>query len=91
MRPIDMVLALPAMLLAVALIAIIGPGSNIATLAIAVIYMPILARVVRSSTLVVVSQTYIESARARGTGRGRSSRATCCPTRSVPRSCRRRS
>ena len=67
MRPIDMVLALPAMLLAVALIAIIGPGSNIATLAIAVIYMPILARVVRSSSLVVVSQTYIEAARARGT------------------------
>jgi peptide/nickel transport system permease protein len=67
MRPIDMVLALPAMLLAVALIAIIGPGSNISALAIAVIYMPILARVVRSSTLVVVSQTYIEAARARGT------------------------
>ena len=70
MRPIDMVLALPAMLLAVALIAIIGPGSNIALLAIAVIYMPILARVVRSSTLVVVAQTYIEAARARGTRSG---------------------
>ena len=67
MRPIDMVLALPAMLLAVALIAIIGPGTNIAAIAIAVIYMPILARVVRSSTLVVASQTYIEAARARGT------------------------
>jgi peptide/nickel transport system permease protein len=67
MRPIDMVLALPAMLLAVALIAIIGPGANISAIAIAVIYMPILARVVRSSTLVVVSQTYIEAARARGT------------------------
>jgi len=67
MRPIDMVLALPALLLAVALIAIIGPGSNVALLAIAVIYMPILARVIRSSTLVVASQTYIEAARARGT------------------------
>jgi peptide/nickel transport system permease protein len=67
MRPIDMVLALPAMLLAVALIAIIGPGANVSAIAIAVIYMPILARVVRSSTLVVVSQTYIEAARARGT------------------------
>jgi peptide/nickel transport system permease protein len=67
MRPIDMVLALPAMLLAVALIAIIGPGSNVALLAIAVIYLPILARVVRSSTLVVTAQTYIEAARARGT------------------------
>jgi peptide/nickel transport system permease protein len=67
MRPIDMVLALPAMLLAVALIAIIGPGTNISAIAIAVIYMPILARVVRSSTLVVASQTYVEAARARGT------------------------
>ncbi len=66
MRPIDMLLALPALLLAVALIAILGPGSVIALLAIAVIYIPILARVVRSSTLVVASQTYVEGARARG-------------------------
>jgi peptide/nickel transport system permease protein len=67
MRPIDKMLALPALLLAVALIAIVGPGSDIALFAIAVIYMPILARVVRSSTLVVGSQTYVEAARARGT------------------------
>jgi peptide/nickel transport system permease protein len=66
MRPIDMLLALPALLLAVALIAILGPGSLIALLAIAVIYIPILARVVRSSTLVVSVQTYVEAARARG-------------------------
>jgi peptide/nickel transport system permease protein len=66
MRPIDMLLALPALLLAVALIAILGPGSLIALLAIAVIYTPILSRVVRSSTLVVSSQTYVEGARARG-------------------------
>ena len=68
MRPIDMLLALPALLLAVALIAILGPGSVIALLAIAVIYIPILARVARSSTLVVASQTYVEGARARGSG-----------------------
>jgi peptide/nickel transport system permease protein len=66
MRPIDMLLALPALLLAVALIAILGPSSLIALLAIAVIYIPILARVVRSSTLVVSAQTYVEGARARG-------------------------
>jgi peptide/nickel transport system permease protein len=66
MRPIDMLLALPALLLAVALIAILGPGTLIALLAIAVIYIPILARVVRSSTLVVATQTYVEGARARG-------------------------
>ena len=67
-RPIDMLLALPALLLAVALIAVIGPGTSIAMFAIAVIYVPILARVVRSSTLVVASQTYVEGARARGAG-----------------------
>ena len=66
MRAVDLLLAFPALLLAISLIAILGPGSLVALLAIAVIYMPILARVVRSSTLVVVSQTYIESARARG-------------------------
>jgi peptide/nickel transport system permease protein len=67
MRPIDILLALPALLLAVALIAIVGPGSLIALLAIAIIYVPILARVIRSSTLVVTAQTYVEGARARGT------------------------
>jgi peptide/nickel transport system permease protein len=66
MRPIDMLLALPALLLAVGLIAIVGPGSLIALVAIALIYIPILARVVRSSTLVVQSQAFIEAARARG-------------------------
>ena len=71
MRPVDMLLALPALLLAIALIAIVGPGSLIALLAIAVIYVPILARVIRSSTLVVTSQTYIEAARARGASSGR--------------------
>jgi peptide/nickel transport system permease protein len=65
-RPIDMLLALPALLLAVALIAVIGPGTSIALFAIAVIYVPILARVARASTLVVASQTYVEGARARG-------------------------
>ncbi|MDQ2951172.1 MAG: ABC transporter permease, partial [Chloroflexota bacterium] len=66
MRPVDMLLALPALLLAIALIAIVGPGSLIALLSISVIYVPILARVIRSSTLVVTSQTFVEGARARG-------------------------
>jgi len=66
MRPIEMLLALPALLLAVSLIAIVGPGSLVALLAIAVIYLPIIARVVRSSALVVSTQPYVEAARARG-------------------------
>jgi peptide/nickel transport system permease protein len=68
MRPLDMVLALPALLLAVSLIAILGPGSGVALVAIAVVYMPILARVLRSSVLVVRERPYVTAARARGVG-----------------------
>lgn len=70
MRPLDLLLALPAMLLAVSLIAILGPGTLIALLAIAVIYLPILARVVRGSVLGVRTEAYVEGARARGVGDG---------------------
>ena len=66
MRPVDLLLALPAMLLAVSLIAILGPGTLIALFAIAVIYLPILARVVRGSVLSVRTEAYVEGARARG-------------------------
>jgi peptide/nickel transport system permease protein len=66
MRPLDMVLSLPALLLAVSLIAILGQGSGVALVAIAVIYLPILARVLRSSVLVVRERPYVVAARARG-------------------------
>jgi len=65
-RSIDMILVLPAMLLAITFIAILGPGSVVAALAIAVIYLPILARVMRASTLVVTRNDYVAGARARG-------------------------
>lgn len=65
-RSVDMILVLPAMLLAITFIAILGPGSVVATLAIAVIYLPILARVMRTSTLVVTRNDYVAGSRARG-------------------------
>lgn len=65
-RALDMLLVLPAMLLAITLIAILGPGSAVAALAIAMIYLPILARVMRTSTLVVISNDYVAGSRARG-------------------------
>lgn len=67
-RTLDMVLVFPALLLAITFIAILGPGSTVAALAIAVIYLPILARVMRSSTLVVVRNEYVVGARAHGAG-----------------------
>lgn len=65
-RPLDMLLVLPPLLLAVSLIAILGPGAVIAGVAIALIYLPILARVMRASALEVSSHAYIEGARSRG-------------------------
>jgi peptide/nickel transport system permease protein len=66
MRPVDLLLALPALLLAISLISITGPGELVALFAIATIYLPILARVVRSSVLAVSRELYVEGARARG-------------------------
>lgn len=67
-RPLEMLLVLPALLLAISLIAIVGPGATVAALAIALIYLPILARVMRASTLSVAGLGYVEGARARGAG-----------------------
>lgn len=71
MRPVDLLLALPALLLAISLISIVGPGELVALFAIATIYLPILARVVRSSVLAVSREVYVEGARARGVSHAR--------------------
>ena len=65
-RVLDMILVFPALLLAITFIAILGPGSVIAAIAIAVIYLPILARVMRTSTLIVSRNDFVAGARARG-------------------------
>ena len=66
MRPLDLLLALPALLLAITLIAIIGPGAAVAMIAISIIYLPIVARVVRGSVMLVKGLPYVDGARARG-------------------------
>lgn len=66
MRPLDLLLSLPALLLAISLIAIVGPGAVVTLIAIALIYVPIVARVVRGSVMVTKSLPYVDGARARG-------------------------
>jgi peptide/nickel transport system permease protein len=66
MRAIDLLLSFPALLLAISLIAILGPGNVVALIAIAVVYLPILARVMRGAALVVRNQPYVLGARTRG-------------------------
>lgn len=67
-RLIDIMLAFPAILLAISLIAILGQGEAVIIIAIAAIYTPIITRVLRSSVLDVKSTAYVEGARARGAG-----------------------
>jgi peptide/nickel transport system permease protein len=66
MRVMDGLMAFPAIVLAVALMAALGPSVLNVILAIGVVYAPRVARVVRGSVLVVREMTYVESARALG-------------------------
>ncbi|MFO7683026.1 MAG: ABC transporter permease [Chloroflexota bacterium] len=66
MRTMDIVLAFPFFLLAIALVFVLGPSLNNAMLAIAIISIPSYARVVRSTVLSVRETDYVEASRALG-------------------------
>nr|MBC7244695.1 ABC transporter permease [Chloroflexota bacterium] len=66
MRFMDIALAFPAMLLAIAIVAILGPGLMNMLIAIALVSIPTYARLVRSQVLSVKAQDYILAARAIG-------------------------
>jgi peptide/nickel transport system permease protein len=71
MRTMDVVLAFPYILLAIAIVAILGPGLRNAMIAIGIVYVPHYARVVRGSVLAVRAREYVEAARALGARDGR--------------------
>jgi peptide/nickel transport system permease protein len=66
MRVMDGLMAFPAIVLAIALMAVLGPSVINVIAAIAVVYSPRVARVVRGSVLVVRETSYVEAARALG-------------------------
>ncbi|WP_226779943.1 ABC transporter permease [Oceaniglobus trochenteri] len=66
MRLMDVIFAFPILLLAIAVIAILGANSFSAALAIAVVYTPIFARLLRGPALVICESEYVEGARAIG-------------------------
>jgi peptide/nickel transport system permease protein len=68
MRVLDVFFAFPTVLLAIALISVLGSGTGVLILAIGTIYVPYIARVVRGSALVIKEELYVEGARARGAG-----------------------
>jgi peptide/nickel transport system permease protein len=66
MRVMDMVFAFPAILLAIAILAVLGPGITNAMIAIGIVYTPIFARVTRGSVLSVREEVYVRAARSLG-------------------------
>jgi peptide/nickel transport system ATP-binding protein/peptide/nickel transport system permease protein len=68
MRVVDILLAFPYVLLAIALVAALGPGLFNALLALAIVNISFYARGVRAATMVVRHQPFVEASRAVGAG-----------------------
>lgn len=66
MRVMDAFMAFPVILLAIGITAALGPGSVNAVIALAAVYTPRTARIVRASVLVIREAQYVEAARAMG-------------------------
>jgi peptide/nickel transport system permease protein len=65
-RLLDAMMAFPDILLAIALVAALGPSVTTVVASLAIVYGPRLARSVRASTLVIRELPYVEAARALG-------------------------
>ena len=66
MRFMDMLFAFPVMLLAIGVVAVLGPQASTAAVAIAIVYTPIFARLLRGPALVICESDYVQGARAIG-------------------------
>jgi peptide/nickel transport system permease protein len=66
MRPLDALVAFPALLLAILVVATFGRGLETAVLALGIIYVPAMARLVRSATLVQRNLAYVDAGKALG-------------------------
>ncbi len=66
MRVMDVILGFPALLLAIAIVAVLGPGLRNALLAIAIVTLPAYARVMRASVLSIKELDYVAASKALG-------------------------
>lgn len=71
MRLMDIILAFPGILLAIAIVAMLGPGLDKGMIAIGFVGIPVYARLVRSTVLSVVQEEYVAAALSVGVGQGR--------------------
>jgi len=66
MRLMDILFAFPVMLLALGIIAVLGPGAATTAIAIAIVYTPVFARLLRGPALVIAESDYATAARTIG-------------------------
>ena len=68
MRLLDVLMAFPSLLLAITIVSVLGKGLQNALLAIAIVTIPVYARVVRASVISVKENEYVSASRALGAG-----------------------
>ncbi|SDZ73578.1 dipeptide transport system permease protein [Desulfuromusa kysingii] len=68
MRAMDIIMALPSLLLALAIVTILGPGLINASIAIAVTYLPHYVRITRASVIAETSKDYVIASKVSGAG-----------------------
>ena len=68
MRVMDVILAFPSLLLALVLVAVLGPGLTNAMIAIAIVYQPHFARLTRAAVMGEMKRDYVTAARVAGAG-----------------------
>jgi dipeptide transport system permease protein len=68
MRFMDVILSMPSLLLAIVIVAILGPGLLNAMMAIAITYVPHYARLARASVLTELTKDYVTASRVSGAG-----------------------
>jgi dipeptide transport system permease protein len=66
MRMMDIVLALPSLLLAIVIVAILGPGLVNAMIAVAIVYIPHYTRLTRASVITETTKDYVTASRVTG-------------------------
>jgi dipeptide transport system permease protein len=84
MRIMDIILTLPSLLLAIVVVAILGPGIINAMLAISVVALPYYVRVTRAAVISEVSRDYVTAAKVSGAGRLRLMFKEVLPNCSAP-------
>lgn len=71
MRFMDILLAIPPMLMSISIVAALGQSMVNLLIALAIAYIPVFARVIRSSILSIKDQEFVEAAKSCGSGSGR--------------------